>query len=111
MDLIDKDRFAELCSALGKEHFATLINLLPASYQEERDRLLAAANTGDAEALHRAAHGIKGMAANMAAQKLADEARSLEGYDGAFGDELQARIAELDTLAHDTVTAMQAELS
>lgn len=111
MDLIDKDRFAEVCSALGKEHFATLINLLPASYQEERGRLLEAASNNDGEALHRAAHTIKGMAANMAALKLADEARNLEGYSGAYGDELHARIAELDKLAEETVAAMHAELS
>jgi signal transduction histidine kinase/DNA-binding response OmpR family regulator/HPt (histidine-containing phosphotransfer) domain-containing protein len=110
MDLIDKDRFAEVRSALGKEHFATLINLLPASYEEERDRLIQAASDNDGEALHRAAHTIKGMAANMAALKLADEARNLEGYDGTYGDELRARIAELDKLAEDTVAAMQAEL-
>ena len=42
--------------------------------------------------------------------KLAEEARRLEGYDGDFGDEIAARIAELDKTADDTVAAMKAEL-
>ncbi|RCK43755.1 Hpt domain-containing protein [Thalassospira profundimaris] len=111
MDLIDKDRFAEICSAVGKEQFAMLVGLLPASYQEERSRLIEAANNSDAETLYRAAHTIKGMAANMAALKLADAARDLEKYDGTYGDGLHARIAELDKLVEDSVAAMMAELS
>lgn len=107
MDLIDKSRFDEVCAALGKEQFAMLIGLLPASYEEERGRLIEAANTRDSEVLHRAAHTIKGMAANMAGQQLADEARKLEIYEGSFGDELLEQITVLDKLAEDTVAAMQ----
>ena len=110
MDLIDKSRFAEVSSALGKEHFGMLVGLLSSSYQEERARLVSAASNHGSKALHEAAHTIKGMAANMAAAKLAEEARRLEGYDGAFGDEITARIAELDKTADDTVVAMKAEL-
>ncbi len=110
MDLIAQDRFDEVCAALGKEQLAMLVGLLPASYQEERERLIEAANNSDSDVLHRAAHTIKGMAANMAGQKLAAEARKLETYDGSFGEELLEQITALDKLAEDTVTAMQAAL-
>ncbi|WP_430474747.1 ATP-binding protein [Thalassospira lucentensis] len=110
MDLIDQDRFDEVCAALGKEQLAMLVGLLPASYQEERERLIEAVNNGDSEMLHRAGHTIKGMAANMAGRKLAAEARKLETYEGNFGEELLAQITALDKLAEDTVAAMQAAL-
>ena len=99
-----------MCSALGKDQFSMLINLLPASYQEERVKIVEAINSGDREALRRAAHTIKGMAGNLAAQKLADDARELEKYDGAFDDAIHARIAELDKLAEDTIAEMHAAL-
>ena len=107
MDLIDKGRFDEVCAALGKDQLAMLVGLLPASYQEERGKLLEAVNNNDGNALRVAAHTIKGMAGNMAGQGLADAARKLETYEGEFGDDLRARITELDKLAEDTVTAMQ----
>ena len=110
MNLIDNSRFDEMCSALGKNQFSMLINLLPASYQEERVKIVEAINSGDREALRRAAHTIKGMAGNLAAQKLADDARELEKYDGAFDDAIHARIAELDKLAEDTIAEMHAAL-
>ena len=50
------------------------------------------------------------MAGNLAAQKLADDARELEKYDGAFDDAIHARIAELDKLAEDTIAEMHAAL-
>ncbi|MBX2830063.1 MAG: response regulator [Rhodospirillales bacterium] len=107
MDLIDKGRFDEVCAALGKEQLAMLVGLLPASYQEERGRLIEAASNNDGNALRVAAHTIKGMAGNMAGQGLANAARALETYEGDFGDDLSAQIKELDKLAEETVTAMQ----
>ncbi|MFV1851916.1 MAG: ATP-binding protein [Thalassospira sp.] len=111
MELIDRSRFDEVCAALGKEQLLMLVGLLPASYQEERGRLVEAANNKDPEALRRAAHTIKGMAANMAGQKLADAARALETFDGDMGDELASRIEELDKLAKDTIAEMQEALA
>ena len=110
MELIDIARFDELCDALGKEQVLLLVNLIPASYEEERVRLTAAAGNQDPEGVHRSAHAIKGMARNMAAHKLAEEALALEGFDGDFGDPLHERIKELDQLVEETLTAMQALL-
>lgn len=111
MELIDRSRFEEVCAALGKEQLSMLVGLLPASYQEERGRMIEAANNSDLDALRRAAHTIKGMAANMAGQKLADDARKLESYAGDFGEDFGAQIEALDKIAEDTVAAMQEALS
>ena len=110
MGLLDRSRFDEMSSALGKDQFAMLIELLPASYQEERAKILKAIEDKDHETFHRAAHTIKGMAGNMAAEDLAEYARSLEKYDGAFDEEVHASIAELDRLNEQTVAAMHAAL-
>lgn len=110
MDLIDRSRFDEVCAALGKEQLSMLVGLLPASYAEERGRLIEAASNDDRDALRRAAHTIKGMAANMAGQKLADAARMLETFEGEMGDELTVQIEALDKLAEDTIAAMQEAL-
>jgi signal transduction histidine kinase/DNA-binding response OmpR family regulator/HPt (histidine-containing phosphotransfer) domain-containing protein len=111
MELIDEARFNDVCAALGKDQLSMLVGLLPASYQEERGRMVEAANNNDPDALRRAAHTIKGMAANMAASKLAEDARSLELFDGDFGEELGKRIEDLDKVAEDTVAAMQSALA
>lgn len=111
MDLIDHARFDELHQALGKDQTKMLVELLPASYEEERARLLEAISSKDIEALRRAAHAIKGMAGNMAAQKLAEDARTLEIFDGAFDDALDDQINRLDRLVSETVSAMQAALT
>ncbi|KJE34893.1 hypothetical protein UF64_09195 [Thalassospira sp. HJ] len=111
MELIETARFDELCQALGAEQVLMLVNLLPASYEEERVRLMEAAGSKDAGAIHRSAHAIKGMARNMAAGQLAEAALALESFDGDFGDPLLAQIAMLDLLVSDTVAAMQASLA
>ncbi|WP_085641763.1 ATP-binding protein [Thalassospira sp. MCCC 1A03138] len=110
MDLIDKSRFDEMSTALGAEQMAGLIELLPVSYQEEREKIIAAIADGDRESLRRAAHTIKGMAANLAAEKLAADARQLELYEGDFDVVIRDRIAELDRLAEDTADAMRKAL-
>ena len=110
MNLIDKMRFDEMSSALGADQMASLIDLLPASYQEEREKMMAAITDGDRERLRRAAHTIKGMAANLAAEKLFANARKLELYDGDFDTAIHDQIAELDRLAEDTANAMRKAL-
>ncbi len=110
MNLIDKMRFDEMSSALGADQMASLIDLLPASYQEEREKMMAAITDGDRERLRRAAHTIKGMAANLAAEKLFANARRLELYDGDFDTAIHDQIAELDRLAEDTANAMRKAL-
>jgi HPt (histidine-containing phosphotransfer) domain-containing protein len=107
MELIDNARFEELCQALGKEQVLMLVNLLPASYEEERVRLIEAATAGDTDGIHRSGHAIKGMARNMAASKLAEAALALEQFDGEFGELFDDRIEELDALTQQTVGTMR----
>lgn len=107
MELIDIARFEELCDALGKDQVLLLVNLLPASYEEERTRLMDAADNDDQGGIHRSAHAIKGMARNMAALRLSEAALALERFDGDLGDPLQDRIKELDQAANETLAAMQ----
>ncbi|NIY76249.1 hypothetical protein HED22_11405 [Thalassospira sp. HF15] len=107
MELIDIARFDELCDALGKDQVLLLVDLLPASYEEERARLVEALDNKDQGGVHRSAHAIKGMARNMAALRLAEEALALESFDGDFGDPLRDRIAALDTTANETLVAMR----
>ncbi|MBO6809116.1 Hpt domain-containing protein [Thalassospira sp.] len=107
MELIDTARFKELCDALGKDQVLLLVNLLPASYEEEKVLLISAADNKDIEGVHRSAHAIKGMARNMAAHQLAEMALALESFDGHFGDPLYDRIKQLDQSVNDTLAAMQ----
>ncbi|WP_417813421.1 ATP-binding protein [Thalassospira alkalitolerans] len=110
MDLIDKARFKDMITALGVDQMALLVEMLAPSYQEERDRIVTAIKQADRDSLCRAAHTIKGMASNLAAAKLAAEARVLELYDGDFTDTIQDRVADLDRLAADTTDAMRRAL-
>jgi HPt (histidine-containing phosphotransfer) domain-containing protein len=111
MDLIETARFDELCQALGTEQVLMLVDLLPASYQEERMRLIDAAANGDPEAIKRSGHAIKGMAKNMAAGRLSQEALALEAFDGDFADLRDVQFKKLDELVETTVAAMREMLA
>ena len=111
MQLIDTARFDELCQALGKEQVLMLVNMLPASYEEERARLIAAAAAKDTDGIHRSGHAIKGMAKNMAAPELAEAALELEQFDSDFDQVLDDKIMELDALTQQTLEAMRQTLA
>ncbi|WP_404425924.1 ATP-binding protein [Thalassospira australica] len=106
-ELIDTARFKEMSSMLGTGDMARLVDMLPASYQEERAKIVAAIANGDRESIRTAAHTIKGMASNLAAVKLAADARALELYEGELDSTIDDRIVKLDRLAQDTADAMR----
>jgi len=111
MELIDTPRFEELCQALGKEQVLMLVNLLPASYEEERARLIEAASAKDVEGIHQSGHAIKGMARNMAAHELAEAALAFEKFDGDFGAPFDDKVKELDDITQQTLGAMRESLA
>jgi len=111
MELIDNARFDELCQVLGKDQVLLLVNLLPASYDEERARLIEAAATKDPDGIKRCGHAIKGMARNMAAPELAEAALAFERFEGDFDPSLDDKIKELDDITQRTVGAMRAFLA
>ncbi|WP_296990188.1 Hpt domain-containing protein [Thalassospira sp. UBA1131] len=111
MELIDNARFEELCQVLGKDQVLLLVNLLPASYDEERARLIEAATTKDSDGIKRSGHAIKGMARNMAASELAEAALAFERFEGDFDPALDDKIKELDEITQQTVGAMRALLA
>lgn len=107
MELIDNARFAELCQILGKDQVLALVDMLRASYEEERACLIAAASEKDSEGIRRSGHAIKGMARNMAACELADAAMVFEYFEGDFGPSFDEKVGELDEITQRTLGAMR----
>ncbi len=100
--LVNPVRVREMFDALGRDQMITLINMLPDAFQEERERMTSAIATHDRVTFRRAAHSIKGMAGNLAADEVARQARDLEYYDGPL-DQIQPMIAELEGALQQTM--------
>ena len=94
-------RLKEMQDALGTAQLTALIRMLPDAYRDERDRMTEAAKTDDISGFRRAAHSLKGMAANLAADELSHRARSLEYFSGDLRDALK-NIDDLDDVMNRT---------
>lgn len=104
---VNKIRMQEMLDALGREQMITLIKMLPDAYREECDRMVGAIATNDTVAFRRAAHSLKGMAANLAADEIARRARDLEYFDGPL-DQTPAMIREMDDILQQTMQRLLA---
>jgi signal transduction histidine kinase/HPt (histidine-containing phosphotransfer) domain-containing protein len=85
-EVLDREHLEALLEALGRSRVGALIEGLPADAGPHRDRLAAASARGDREETRRAAHTLKGIAANLGLRALAGltgaiEEACAEGHD------------------------------
>lgn len=100
--LVNEVRLQEMLDALGNEQMTTLVRMLPDAFREERERMTNAVADNDAVAFRRAAHSLKGMAANLAADRIARKARELEYFDGPL-DQTLVLIEDLNGVLQQTM--------
>lgn len=105
LPLIDARRFDAMRQAVGDEEYRKLIAMLPAAYDEERERIETALTAGDGETFRRAAHSIKGMAVNLSAERLAGLARQLEQQSPDL-DQVSRDLSPLDDLVEQSIKAL-----
>lgn len=104
LPVFDRERLNEAVGALPPKRAASMVMLVPEEARARADDLVAAIEAGDLEAAHRAAHTIKGLAANFGADRLRATAAATEAACGSVG---AARAAL--PLVLDAVTATEAE--
>lgn len=81
---------------------AEVSGIFIADWPENLARLRAAVAAGDAEAVRRAAHAVKGAAGNFSAERAVQAARTLE-FAGRDGD-----LSQAPQLLDETVAAVEA---
>ena len=91
----------------NKDLYVTLLNKFITSQQDIPQQLAAALAAGDKEKLCFEAHTIKGVAANLGAEALADVARQLE-LTVKKGEDPADDLAKLAAIMQQTLTAMRA---
>ena len=93
--LIDIQKLDELREALGEEDLRDLLATVP----EESGKILAsiqtALNDGDMDGARKEAHGLKGLANNFAATRIASGAREIELVSTTI-DEAKSRSADIE---------------
>jgi len=105
-ELLDRDRLALLRSLLdarGRPALAPLLSLYREHAPAHLTSIVAATSSGDAEALRRAAHALRGMSANVGAVAVAQACAVLERAATA---DTGPRLGELRRAYADTLTAL-----
>jgi signal transduction histidine kinase/DNA-binding NarL/FixJ family response regulator len=77
-EVLDREHLQALLEALGQARVAALIEGLPDDAGPQRERLAAASARGDLEETRRAAHALKGIAANLGLLALAGLSGAIE---------------------------------
>jgi signal transduction histidine kinase/DNA-binding response OmpR family regulator/HPt (histidine-containing phosphotransfer) domain-containing protein len=108
--LVNTTRLREMQDALGTDQMTILIQMLPEAYGEERARMTNAITANDASGFRRAAHSLKGMAANLAADEISRRARELEYFEGNLKDS-EEYIAQIDGIVQKTFQELLDKLS
>jgi len=94
-DVLDPERVADL-QQLGPERFVRLAGTFIAGAREQVDEIERGLATGDADAVRRAAHSLKGSSRIYGAHRVADIAASLEeDTDSGTGTAGGDRVARL----------------
>ncbi len=107
--VFDTNRIAELRTFLDDGRFHALMSGLPREIARHMTRLQAAMATENSEESRAALHGLKGVAANFAAERLAAAARRLE-QDSAGPVANRAALSQLLQAIAETELALQAIL-
>lgn len=108
--LLDKDRMAELKEILDDAKFRQLMSSLPLEIAKHMKRLRAAIAAESPEECRAALHGLKGVAVNFAAERLAAVARRLE-LDGVSIESALAAMPLLVLTISETEAALQTILA
>ena len=103
---IEEEQLRGLTEAAGKETVMPILDAFWASNEELLEALEAALSTGDADAISKTGHALKGSASNLGAASLAEVAKTVE-MAGKAGDLDTARDAamRLPTEIEDTKAA------
>ena len=92
--LIDEHR-----RLLGPTAARRLVELFTSSLAERRAALHSALEAGDADAVRKGGHAVKGLAASSGASLLAAAGAAVQHADDASLDELRALVGHLDAMA------------
>jgi HPt (histidine-containing phosphotransfer) domain-containing protein len=92
--LFDEDQMATLRDALGDEELRAMLARLPAAIAQAQQKIEEAVAAGNLEAARRAAHGLKGVATNFGAARIAATAREME-LETASIEAMQERLPVL----------------
>lgn len=95
------------------ELYGEIARLFLAHYQEELDALRKALAAGNAQALHHAAHSLKGAVSNFAAPHAVETARATEfahKADDQLADNAAALVAATIDAVETLAAAMRADL-
>ncbi len=109
LPLIDHDAVADWCQDLEPTDVRDILARVPAETLQSMELLARAIELKDLTMARRAAHRIKGMAANLGATRLSHDAKDLE-LSCSDINEIAARFSSLDQTMSDTLTAL-AELA
>jgi HPt (histidine-containing phosphotransfer) domain-containing protein len=101
--LIDEHR-----RLLGPEAARRLVDLFTSSLADRRTALHQALDAGDAPAVRKAAHGVKGLAASSGASLLAAAGAVVQHADEASIAELRVLVEHLDAMADVAVAGIAA---
>lgn len=89
---LNKDSLNELKTIMGEE-FSNLLETFRVDSAQRIQSIYAAVESGDGEAIRRAAHSFKGSAGNMGAVTLNELCRQLEELGGMGGGDGAADLA------------------
>ena len=90
--MIEEEQLRGLAEAAGKETVMPILDAFWTSNDELLAALQAALSTGDADAISKTGHALKGSASNLGATSLAEAAKTVE-MAGKAGDVETARDA------------------
>ena len=103
--LIDTHGMLQWTEDLAPEQVRAILQQVPLDSRSNAAAIILAVRKNDVPTARRQAHRLKGMAANIGAQRLAEIARAIE--HGAKGDAgLDILIAELSTVLDDTLVVI-----
>jgi TMAO reductase system sensor TorS len=107
-EVLDHEHLEALLEALGRGRVAALVEGLPGDAGPHRDRLAAASTSGDLEETRRAAHALKGIAANLGLRALAGLTAAIEEACAEGQDEDAARLCgQVEAVWQDGYAALR----
>lgn len=99
--VFDEAKLAGLRLALGEDDLHAMMAHIPQEAVNNLNQIRAAVDARDLDAARRAAHGLKGMASNFGAKRLAVAARAIE-LEAPTIEAIADRVRELDAIVEAT---------
>ncbi len=104
--LLDETKMAELRDIFGESDLRTALGCIPDEAAKCLHKLKQAIAAGDLDAARKVAHGLKGMASNYGASRLARISRQIE-MEATEIDEVARAFGELANALDDTTAAIR----